>query len=318
MATAAVAAPRDLGAILQRARQHASDASARPTQGAAAPAPQTSLSPRSRTTGIDDLAARARRAVDEAASLNTKAAESSAWRWWLPFCEAHDLPTYRPAPDAPGFSAPWETSVQHAFVMWVCERMKPRAAADPGPKPASALAVVAGVRRVHERAGRPMAPAPGLDALSRSLELALVRAHGTSAVAASRKDPLTREHILAIRARCAGALLLGSTVEWEQPYWLVFWMALLTTWQSGMRLSDALTTPGTPFHAGRLSRASLTFTTVNGVRYAELATPTTKADRLGKIWHHRPFVFVDNPAAGALNIYAGLTRMLHAVPVADE
>ena len=171
----------------------------------------------------------------------------------------------------------------------------------------------------HEttRSGIAMQPVPELRALQRSLEMRIVQAQGTQALAPRRKLPLTAEHLLRLRARASGQLIDGAVVDWLEPRWVVFWAAAITAFGAGMRASDALTTAGTPFHAGRLSRASLTWVRVGERLFAHVQAPSSKSDPTGQVWFDHPSHFELRDERDPLDAAACLRALERAVPVAE-
>jgi hypothetical protein len=126
------------------------------------------------------------------------------------------------------------------FLVMAHYTMTPRSKSDPAAKPASALAMVASVRRHHARLGITLAATPSLAHVLKGLLRLYVLAHGPESLQPRRKEPLTNEHTLAILSVATGTVISGVTVDWTSPVFITFAALLTTLRHAGARKADLI------------------------------------------------------------------------------
>ena len=130
--------------------------------------------------------------------------------------------------------------ILESFLITKHYTMIPRSRSDPAAKPASAMAVVASVRRCHERRGIVMARSPQLTYVLKGLLRLYVLAHGPESLMPQRKEPLTNEHTRAILSVRDGTVIEGLVVNWSSPVFVAFAALLTTLRHAGARKSDLI------------------------------------------------------------------------------
>ena len=163
-----------------------------------------------------------------------------------------------------------ECFLQAAFLIYAYKTMKPRSRSDPAPKPASAAACVSSVRRVHALSGLTLPRAPAINRITAGLCRRYVQAHGAAALMPSRKEPLKKEHLVAIYRVADGTPLRRSRkVHWASVFFTAWRAFVNTTRTTGSRKDDLLELSANSFTRGSMSRANLRWR-IGGVIYANV------------------------------------------------
>ena len=219
---------------------------------------------------IDDCA----HLVDDSRPATTRKKDESHWRKWCAFCAMLGTSPWRDDPaansgvDAAGHRR--ECFLQAAFLVHAYKTMKPRSRSDPAPKPASAAACVSSVRRVHALSGITLPRAPAINRITAGLCRRYVQAHGTAALMPSRKEPLKKEHLVAIYRVADGTPLRRSRkVHWASVFFTAWRAFVNTTRTTGSRKDDLLEMTVKSFTRGSISRANLRWR-IGGVVYANI------------------------------------------------
>ena len=148
--------------------------------------------------------------------------------------------------------------------------MKPRSHSDPAPKPASTAACVSSVRRVHAHSGPTLPCAPAINRTTAGLCRRYVQAHGAAALMPSRKEPLKKEHLVAIYRVADGTPLRRSRkVHWASVFFTSWRAFTNTTRTTGSRKDGLLELSASSFTRGSMSRANLRWR-ICGVIYANV------------------------------------------------
>jgi hypothetical protein len=299
-ATPAAAAPKDAGA----SEENASASLARP------PRPG------------DDI-------ILAAVPLATKAGEVSAMKSWDAFRARSGAPRFLAA----GVSQEAAEDTLCMFLLTLFAEMKPRRKEAQSAQPKSAGAVVAHVKRVHERDAARLPCTPRVQKLISALAIEVAKEFGPEALVTSGKLPMTLDMLLHARGAVVGREIAGRRVDWSTPFWTCVWAVLLLMWYMGARKSDVLPTLKTPFDKRRLNRAALTFGAPVRAPSAENAPGApvalaraggvrvriagTKTDQTGARYAASEVVFadkgLDDPADGA----AALRAYAAACPVPE-
>jgi hypothetical protein len=300
LATLAATAPEDAGA----SGTHASASPARP------PRPG------------DDI-------ILAAVPLATIAGEVSAMKSWDAFRARSGAPRFLAA----GVSQEAAEDTLCMFLLTLFAEMKPRRKSSQSAQPKSAGAVVAHVKRVHERDAARLPCTPRVQKLVSALATEVAKEFGPEALVPSGKLPMTLDMLLHARGAVVGREIAGRRVDWSTPFWTCVWAVLLLMWYMGARKSDVLPTLKTPFDKRRLNRAALTFSapvrapsaarapgalvaqaSAGGVR---VRIAGTKTDQTGARYAASEVVFadrgLDDPADGA----AALRAYAAACPVPE-
>ena len=220
---------------------------------------------------IDDCA----HIIDDSRPATTRKKDESHWRKWCAFCGMLGTSPWRDDPaanngvDAAGHRR--ECFLQAAFLLHAYKHMKPRSRSDPAPKPASAAACVSSVRRVHALSGLTLPRAPAINRITAGLCRRYVQAHGAAALMPSRKEPLKKEHLVAIYGVADGTPLRRSRkVHWASVFFTAWRAFVNTTRTTGSRKDDLLEMSAASFTRGSMSRANLRWR-IGGVVYANVS-----------------------------------------------
>ena len=145
------------------------------------------------------------------------------------------------------------------FLIYAYKHMKPRSRNDPAPKPASAVACVSSVRRVHALSGLTLPRAPAINRITAGLCRRYVQAHGAAALMPSRKEPLKKEHLADMYRVADGTPLRGSRrVHWASVFFTAAWRAFVnTTHTTASRKADLLEMSASSFTLGSMLRTNL-------------------------------------------------------------
>ena len=148
--------------------------------------------------------------------------EASNWKHWLAFCAHMNTSPWRD--DAAANSGgdqlghERETELLALGLLFIYARMKPakRTPTQP-PKPASALAVLRGVRRIHKRMGYKMVDLGLAVRLASALANEYALEHGPELLQPQRTEPLTNAMVEALVLAPDGPLVGGGEVVHVPP-----------------------------------------------------------------------------------------------------
>ena len=144
----------------------------------------------------DYLAEQLVTALERAGANSTKANERSNWKHWIAFCTHRNTKPFRM--DVRHLSPREQDSevVTLALaLLFIYSRMGQKPGRKTPPKPSSALAVLRGVRRTHDRLGIKMADLSLATKLADSLTRDYVAMYGAEALQPDRVEPLTNQII---------------------------------------------------------------------------------------------------------------------------
>eukprot|EP00966_Prymnesium_polylepis_P061767 1433693-Prymnesium_polylepis.1 len=137
----------------------------------------------------DHLALRLVQLLEGAAARNTLRGEKSNWKHWMAFCLHRNIDPFRKDVRAMDHAAYDKELVTLALaLLFIYGRMGCRKGRTTPPRPASALAVLRGIRRAHDRLGGKMADLSLATRLADSLNREYIEAHGWEATT----DPTNR------------------------------------------------------------------------------------------------------------------------------
>ena len=214
----------------------------------------------------------------------------SAWKAWLGFCSwAGVLPWRTEAAAALGTD---ETARMRETVIWInallyiYPRMKPAPGRKEHPKPASALAILQHVRRMHTKLDIPIVSLKPCVRVMKKLIDAWIEHYDVESLQPRRKAALTAELIV---------LLLGATSTdptlgvGDRPAWVAMWHLLA---QSGMRKAEVALADGARFGKFDISWDNIKWR-IGGATYPAL-TPALRAQM-----RHGDFLIVRPPPSKA-------------------
>ena len=144
----------------------------------------------------DYLARQLVTALERAGANSTKANERSNWKHWIAFCTHRNTKPFRQ--DVRHMSPreqDGEVVTLALALLFVYSRMGQKPGRKTPPKPSSALAVLRGVRRTHDRLGIKMADLSLATKLADSLTRDYVAMYGAEALQPDRVEPLTNQII---------------------------------------------------------------------------------------------------------------------------
>lgn len=234
--------------------------------------------------------------LEQSAAKTTLANEKSNWKHWLAFCTHRNTAPWRR--DTRGMAhADYdkEVVVLSFALLYVYGRMNCKPGRKAPPKPASALAVLRGIRRSHDRLGIVMADLRMVAKLADALNRDYVEKYGAEALQPHRKEPLTNpiiERMLALPEMKGTALASKS--------WRALWATLA---QTGFRKAEVSVARGSEFGKTFLTRHHLRWRIggkdvpdptaaqlrgLNGNDFAIIIPPKSKCDQFGLEWGQNP------------------------------
>ncbi len=135
-----------------------------------------------------------------------------------------------------------ESVLQTEFLIRTHFGMRPRRAADPAARPASAIKYLYTVRRIHREMGTTLHVVPSLGLALKGLWRAYVQLHGTESLKPYRKSPLSNEQAAAILRVPDGTRLWreGLIVQSDSPMFVSFkaFLTMISTVDCGRLMSD--------------------------------------------------------------------------------
>ena len=280
--------------------------------------------------------------VDEASLPdNSKKQLASNWRAWHAYCtQCAKIAAWRP--DINGLDAAGterENIIWSAALIWIWARMEPKKGnymkTGPyqgqlrPPSPASALAVLRGIRRLHIDRG--ITPVP-LTLATRRLK-GLMRSYaewiGPENCLPARKAPLNRKIILAILGVPTGSPILnkGEKWAWDTAYGISCRALVHTLAQTGFRKAEVALPAGTKHGKMHISFANLTWRIggqetaspssiqLHGLRrgdFAVIRPPPSKPDPLSLHWGNS-LIWIEYEPEAPINAARALAHWeLHA------
>ena len=228
-----------------------------------------------------------------AATLNN---ERSNWRHWLAFCSHRGIsPTRRDVRCMNHGEYDKEVVILAMALLFVYGRMRCRRGRSTPPRPASALAVLRGIRRAHDRLGVQMADLALASRLALALNRKYIANHGWDSLQPQRVEPLTTAIIVGMIN--ADAIAGPGLAEVSAR---ALWATLA---QTGFRKAEVSLSAGEEFGPHCLTRHSLRWR-INGVDVADptgeqlrnlregdlaiLIPPRSKCDQYGLEWGQSP------------------------------
>ena len=188
---------------------------------------------------------RYRALMDMGTPDNTIKQDQSGWRKWQAFCRFKGVQPLRMDMSAnTGLNIPGqyeEQMLQMEFVLWQEEWVEGRTGLDEfGRKkkalPATLLANLRSVRRIHRKLRFPMAPVPTLADIEKGLNTAFSERYGTQALVKKAKTPFTREAITRIVGMLPNVVLPHCKVG--DHTWFSFKAAVCLAAATGMRIDE--------------------------------------------------------------------------------
>lgn len=225
----------------------------------------------------------------------------SNWKHWVGFCSWAGIMPWRT--DVAASLGANATARERESVIWINALLYiwPRMRTAPGrslpPKPTSALAVLYGIRRLHQKLGYSVIPLTPVVRAMRKLLEKYRDTHGPEALQPQRKEPLTNELIIALIA----AVRLDPTLaDADRQVWTALWHFLA---QTGFRKAEIALKSGAEFALKHFSWDNVKWR-IGGVDYARLTPalyarlcegdvmivrpPPSKADPFGLRWGAKP------------------------------
>jgi len=239
------------------------------------------------------------------AATNTLRNERSNWKHWLAFCEYRNTNPFRKDVRSMDHAAYDKEVVTLALaLLFIYGRMGCKRGRRSPAKPSSALAVLRGIRRAHDRLGVRMADLQLASRLADALNREYINKYGWEALQPERVEPLTNAII-------EGMLGTVRSDDHDALTTRALWATLA---QTGFRKAEVSLGAGDSFSSGSLSRHSLRWR-IGGVDvadptpeqlrnlkegdYAILIPPRSKCDQYGLEWGQSPIFLRFHPAGKA-------------------
>lgn len=284
---------------------------------------------------IDLACARLVDILQRHAPATTRANEASNWKHWEAFCAHMNTSPWRDdaRANAGGENHEREFHLLALGLLYIYARMKPakRSPNNP-PKPASALAVLRGVRRLHKRLGHKMVDLTLAIRLAASLAEDFVTEHGPELLQAHRTEPLTNAMVEGL-VHAVGAIGGGVVIDNLGLRDASLKACFATMARTGFRADEVALRSGAEHTVKRLSRwhlrwrfgggeitADPTPEQLRGMRqgdYAILIPPTSKADQFGLEWGPNP-IYLRYDAGETVSAAAALRDLELVWPLHGE
>ena len=247
------------------------------------------------------------------APQTTRANEASNWKHWLAFCAHMNTSPWRDdaAANAGGEGHEREINVLALGLLYIYARMQPaKRSPNTPPKPASALAVLRGVRRLHKRMGYKMVDLTLVVRLAAALAEEYALEHGPELLQSKRTEPLTNSMVAALVNARDGPLKGGGAIDSNSLRDVSLRACFATMARTGFRADEVALRSGAEHTLKRLSRWHLRWR-IAGVPmaapsaeqlrslapgdFAILIPPTSKADQFGLEWGPNPIYLRYDP-----------------------
>ena len=244
----------------------------------------------------DHLSTRLVQLLEGAAASNTLKGERSNWRHWMAFCVARNTNPFRT--DVRGMNHveyDKEVVTLALALLYIYGRMSCRPGRKHPPRPASALAVLRGIRRAHDRIGVRMADLSLAARLADALNKEYIDEHGWEALQVDRVAPLTNE---IIKGMIGAEAIAGDDLA--STSYRALWATLA---QTGFRKAEVSMGSAAAFGPSCLTRHNLRWR-IDKVEYADpspallgsmrdgdlaiLVPPKSKCDQYGLEWGQAP------------------------------
>ena len=224
-----------------------------------------------------------------------------------------------------------EKRLLSAFMIYCREHIAPRSSRDKEARPASAYAMVAGVRRIHKRLGYTMVSSEQLRGVLKGILAEHIAENGYESLLPKRKEPLDGHHVRGFLDTPNGTKLGRETVDWQSPLFMSFGALISVAIATGFRKAECATPDNRVLDQRRLRRSSLKWR-INGEIFASptetqlrslvpkrdgaiLIPPPSKADQTGEIWGVHPIPLSYDPTDQA-NAATWLLHLELSFPVA--
>lgn len=260
----------------------------------------------------------------------------SNWQWWTRYCQQMGTPTVRVYHHsrATHDEAQREQLLWSLAVPWILARMSP-GHHSVVPKPASAVQVIRGVRRVLTTMGMEPPPMAAINLVLKGLNRSYLDLHGPEALEVHRTEAIPhRWQVELVRLFRSSGRKLGqhTTQGGTSRTWVSLRALLCTLSQTGMRKAE-VTSQTRAFTKADLARSNLTWV-VRGVvtqdptreqllslvphrDYVMLKPPPSKPDPLGVVWGQLPIYLAYDPTK-ELNACAALRDLEVAHPCGGQ
>ena len=203
-----------------------------------------------------------------AAPVNTLKQENSNLKHWRAWCEHNNTDVVRPSVHLAATYGDDAVAAEQMFwaaaLPFILNRMneawvlQPKGRALP-PKPASAMAVLRGVRRIHvKRLGIESVSLTAAVQVCDGMLREYAERHGPESLIPHRKEPFTRELIIGLLSIPTGTRLNnGTVVNWEALEWRMIRALVCFMAQSGARKCVVSLPPGVIWSLMHLSLANV-------------------------------------------------------------
>ena len=195
--------------------------------------------------GLDeDLVADVFHTFADSAATRTIGADRSAWKKWKGFLARNKIrKLWRNDHAANSGKDPFghrrEVLLLRSFMIDTHRNMKPRRRTAKRARPKSALNTLAGVRRIHKRAGIDMVDGAALGMALKGLNNQYIAAEGhNGALLEERKEPLTNADAEKMLGVDDGTPMPGWTVAWRSAAGISFRAGLCSGRHGGFRKAD--------------------------------------------------------------------------------
>ena len=253
----------------------------------------------------DHLSARLVQLLEGAAAKNTLRGERSNWKHWMAFCIHRNVAPFRPDVRSMDHTAYDKEVVTLALaLLFIYGRMGCRTGRRAPPRPSSALAVLRGIRRAHDRLGVKMADLSLATRLADALNREYIDAHGWEALQVDRVAPLTNPLIAGmLKAEAVAGDSVSATVGralWATLAQTGFRKAEVSLGGEASFGPDCLTRHNVRWRIGGVEVADPTPKQLRSLREGDLCIiipPKSKCDQYGLEWGQAPIYLRFHPTA---------------------
>ena len=283
------------------------------------------------TTKLHGLCAAHITTAQSVPAIGTLAADGTAWRRWVDYCEGMGTPPLRATAGQSPFQDPGaadrETILQSGFLMYLASIIEPRSKSAAAAKPQSGFNNLLAVRRVHQRLIVDFHIYRGASITLQAQVRAFIRENGPEALLPARKEPLDSEALRKIFSLSKGTKLGNRSLDWDNYFFLSYKALMCTGLAAAFRKAELCLPNDVEFTRGRLSVASVSW--VIGGRavgqasheqlralangdYCGVKPPLCKNDPFGLHFGTKPIWLPVN--ASATNAARALAAMFLACP----
>ena len=180
-------------------------------------------------------------------------------KYWVPFCIMMNTPIWRVDVMVSSALSPLarerEGILSTVFLFFVRRRIRPRSAADIEAKPASVVAPLNAVRRMHRNRGYGdcLVPPSMLASVIRGMKRQYIETHGMTSLLPTRMEYIKGSILRAMFSLPCGTMVGACKYDRHDLYWLNFHIAMALSLATGYRKAEVALAANELFSSNHLS-----------------------------------------------------------------